>query len=176
MDTLHNNRAYLGQVEKTINQLRAACLGQDIPLTAILPEQFKDKSPEEQTEQITDQLLFALTAVAKEAGSSLNELPECRGWIRDATLYLMTVCCEEDRTCYQLAHVVSLPKGIRVLMFGPFKQACCHHELTEGEPPRLLKELDAAWLCLLEVKEQLESSKAVYTELKAFQNNLLNRT
>ena len=120
MDDLYEKRAYQIQVEKLINKLRAACLGQDISLTAILPERFKNSPPEEQVEQITDQILFTLTAVAKENHNSLEELPEARRWIRDVTLYLMTWCCEEDRTCRQLIRLLEQPRGVRMLVFNSF--------------------------------------------------------
>ena len=165
MDDLYEKRAYQIQVEKLINKLRAACLGQDIPLTEILPERFKSSPPEEQAEQITDQILFALTAAAKENHSSLEALPEARRWIRDVTLYLMTWCCEEDRTCRQLVRLIELPKGVRMLVFSSFAQESSCHELTNGSPPQILKNLEVAWLCLLEVKGVLENVRSKFEGL-----------
>ena len=172
MDDLYEKRVYQIQVEKLINKLRAACTGQDTPLAAILPQRFKNSPPEEQVEQITDQILFTLTAVAKENHNSLEELPEARRWIRDVTLYLMTWCCEEDRTCRQLVRLIELPKGVRMLVFSSFAQESSCHELTDESPPLILKNLEVAWLCLLGVKGLLEGSKSVYSELEVFCNNL----
>ena len=176
MDDLYEKRAYQIQVEKLINKLRAACTGQDTPLAAILPQRFKNSPPEEQVEQITDQILFTLTAVAKENHNSLEELPEARKWVRDVTLYLMTWCCEEDRTCRQLVRLLEQPRGVRMLVFNSFAQESSCHELTDESPPLILKNLEVAWLCLLGVKGLLEGSKSVYSELEAFQKNLLGST
>ena len=167
MDDLYEKRAYQIQVEKLINKLRAACLGQDISLTAILPECFKSSPPEEQVEQITDQILFTLSAVAKENHNSLEELPEARKWIRDVTLYLMTWCCEEDRTCRQLVRLLEQQKGVRMLIFSSFALESGCHELTNETPPLILKNLEVAWLCLLDPHRLLDEPKTMFREFSS---------
>lgn len=172
MDDLYEKRAYQIQVEKLIDKLRAACLGQDISLTAILPDHFKNSPPEEQVEQIADQIFFTLTAVAKENHNSLEELPEARRWIRDVTLYLMTWCCEEDRTCRQLVRLLEQQKGVRMLIFSSFALESGCHELTNETPPLILKNLEVAWLCLLEVKGRFDRARMVCSELEKISDHL----
>ena len=54
-----DEKLYLKQVEKAIGQLRARCLGQDTPLTAILPAYAKEKDCRYQAKYIAAQLQFA---------------------------------------------------------------------------------------------------------------------
>ena len=161
-----DEKCYLSHVERTVEKLRAACLGQDLSLTAILPEHFRDRPPEEQAKQCTEQLLFALAAAAENEGVPLDRLPECRKWLQDVTLYLLEKCNEDDQNLSQLKRTIFLPRSVRYLIFRSFLNGSCR-ELLTGEPPELFKELDLAWICLLETHGLFDHVQKVHEELDA---------
>ena len=72
-----DEKSYLSRVERTMNKLRATCLGQNVRLTAILPEHFKKSPSEEQARQVAEQLLFVLATVAENEDLPNGQLLEC---------------------------------------------------------------------------------------------------
>ena len=59
---MFDERYYLMKVNKLMVRLRTACLGQDTPLTAILPAHLKTAPPDKQAAQLAEQVLFALVS------------------------------------------------------------------------------------------------------------------
>jgi hypothetical protein len=145
-----DEKYYLTQVEKTMDKLRATCLGQDVALTAILPEHFKGRPPEEQAKQLTEQIIFALAAAADYENEPLYQLMECRKWLYEVTLYLLLQCNKEDQTFEQMKTLISLPQSVRCILFLSFREGSCK-ELLQDDPPNLLKELDISILSLLRI-------------------------
>ena len=141
-----DEKLYLKQVEKAIGQLRARCLGQDTPLTAILPAYAKEKDCRYQAKYIAAQLQFALVHMEGRY-LPLKEHQRCRQWLEDIILYLLEKVQDEDHTFCSLVRMVNLPQETRRLVLYEFLPT--DSELLTGEPPELLRrELDAAiwWL------------------------------
>jgi len=161
-----DEKSYLSRVERTMNKLRATCLGQNVRLTAILPEHFKKSPSEEQARQVAEQLLFVLATVAENEDLPNGQLLECRKWLHDVTLYLLEQCNEDDQTFEQMKKLIFLPQGVRALVFRSFLDGSCK-ELIEDIPPILLKELDLAILVLLRIQGLAHSMEEIH-------NNLVN--
>ena len=137
---------HLKEVEKVIDQLRARCLGQDTPLTAILPTYAKEKDCQYQAKYIAAQLQFALVHAEGRYIPS-KEHQRCRQWLEDIILYLLEKVQDEDHTFCSLVRMVNLPQETRRLVLYEFLPT--DSELLTGESPELLRrELDAAiwWL------------------------------
>lgn len=162
-----DEKFYLTRVEKTMDKLRAACLGQDVSLTAILPEHFKGRPSEEQAKQLTEQIIFALAAAADYENEPLNQLAECRRWLYDVTLYLLEQCNQEDQTFEQMKTLIFLPQGVRYILFLSFREGSCT-ELIKDEPPRLLNEFDLAVLVLLKTHEKFSYLQKIRQTLDSF--------
>lgn len=163
-----DEKFYLTQVEKTMDKLRAACLGQDIDLSSVLPQHFKNRSPEEQAKQLAEQITFVLVAAADYANKSLDQLPECRGWLYNVTLYLLQQCNEEDQTFAQMKKLIFLPQSIRRIMFLTFLEGSCKELLQDDPPPLLKEEFDIAILALLNAHGLFSRAKNMHASLGAF--------
>ena len=145
-----DEKLYLKQVEKAIGQLRARCLGQDTPLTAILPAYAKEKDCQYQAKYIAAQLQFALVH-AEGRYIPLKEHQRYRQWLEELVCYLLEEVQEEDHTFYQLVRMVNLPQETRRLVLYEFLPA--DSDLLAGDPPELLqREMDAAIWWLLGVQ------------------------
>ena len=141
-----DEKLYLKQVEKAIGQLRARCLGQDTPLTAILPTYAKEKDCRYQAKYIAAQLQFALVHMEGRYIEP-KEHQRCRQWLEELVCYLLEEIREDDRTFCQLVRLLHLPCETRRLVLYEFLPA--DSDLLAGEPPELLqREMDAAiwWL------------------------------
>lgn len=141
-----DEKLYLKQVEKAIGQLRARCLGQDTPLTAILPAYAKEKDCRYQAKYIAAQLQFALVHMEGRY-LPLKEHQRWRQWLEELVCYLLEEIREDDRTFCQLLRLLHLPCETRRLVLYEFLPA--DSDLLAGEPPELLqREMDAAiwWL------------------------------
>ena len=141
-----DEKLYLKQVEKAIGQLRARCLGQDTPLTAILPAYAKEKDCRYQAKYIAAQLQFALIHMEGRY-LPLKEHQRCRQWLEELVCYLLEEIREDDRTFCQLVRLLNLPRETRRLVLYEFLPA--DSALLTDEPPELLqREMDAAiwWL------------------------------
>ena len=141
-----DEKLYLKQVEKAIGQLRARCLGQDTPLTAILPTYAKEKDCRYQAKYIAAQLQFALVHMEGRYIEP-KEHQRCRQWLEELVCYLLEDIREDDRTFCQLVRLLHLPCETRRLVLYEFLPA--DSDLLAGEPPELLqREMDAAiwWL------------------------------
>ena len=140
---------HLKEVEKVIDQLRARCLGQDTPLTAILPTYAKEKDCRYQAKYIAAQLQFALVH-AEGRYAEPKELQRCQHWLEDIILYLLEKVQDEDHTFYQLIRMVNLPQEIRRLVLHNFLDT--NSDILTSTPPSLLQNLDAAIWWLLGVQ------------------------
>ena len=141
-----DEKLYLKQVEKAIGQLRARCLGQDTPLTAILPAYAKEKDCRYQAKYIAAQLQFALVHMEGRYIEP-KEHQRCRQWLEELVCCLLEEIREDDRTFCQLVRLLHLPCETRRLVLYEFLPA--DSDLLAGEPPELLqREMDAAiwWL------------------------------
>lgn len=56
---------YRRAVKQTMEKLQVSCLGQNTPLTAILPKHLRELSAKEKAEHIAGELVFALAKTPK---------------------------------------------------------------------------------------------------------------
>lgn len=172
---MRDERLYLKQVEKAIGQLRARCLGQDTPLTAILPAYAKEKDCRYQAKYIAAQLQFALVHAEGRYLPS-KEHQRCRQWLEELVYYLLEEIREEDRTFCQLVRLLHLPRETRRLVLYEFLPA--DSELLTGEPPELLqRELDTAiWWLLGTLGSQIKGKcflSTLYTFIASGEDRIL---
>ena len=161
---LRSNEVYLKRVDSTIEQLRGRCLGQDVPLMAVLPSHLLTESEESRADHLTRQLLFALAAVSEEDG----EYQRSEIWLRGAILYLLWECNREDHTFRSLVQIVKLPQGVRALLFhrdGAPKNDDYAALREDAEMPEPLEELELAILCLLETHGFKERMREIYDDV-----------
>lgn len=144
-----DEKEYLTQVEKVMAQLRARCLGQDTPLTAILPAYAKEKDCRYQAKYIAAQLQFALVHMEGRY-LPLKEHQRCRQWLEDIILYLLEKVQDEDHTFCSLVRMVNLPQELRRLVLHNFLDT--NSDILTSTPPSLLQNLDAAIWWLLGVQ------------------------
>ena len=159
-----DERYYLMQVNKLLENLRATCLGQNTPLTDILPIHLKTAPLDKQAAQLAEQILFALVRVIPGKQHSPHELQRCRTWLHGTARYLLEQCNDADHTFAQWKKLLDQPKGVRLLLYTNFHDASSV-ELKNGDPPDLLREFDVAILWLLGTQGLAESAHTVYQKL-----------
>ena len=141
-----DEKFYLLQVEKTLEKLRARCMGQDTQLLSLLPPHAKEKDTRYQAQYLAAQLQFALLH-AEGSYVDTRELLRCRKWLEELICYLLEEISEEDRTFYHLVQLITMPKKVRAIALHSFLPA--GSELRTADPPdQLRKNLDTAiwWL------------------------------
>ncbi|MGN1004820.1 MAG: hypothetical protein ACI4O5_08275 [Oscillospiraceae bacterium] len=99
---------YKERLEKALEQIRAHYLGQDRPLTELIPAG-ANLPPEQLAEQIADVLTFHLPRARAWTDA---ELRESWRWLRAAALFLWN-CPPEDRTPYGLLKLANLDREMR---------------------------------------------------------------
>lgn len=159
-----DERYYVQQVNKLMDELRAACLGQDTPLIEVLPARLKTALPDKQAAQLAEQVLFALVRAFSGKNHTPQELHRCRIWLRGSARYLLEECSGEDHTFAQWKKLMELPRGARMIVFTNFDDPSAQ-ELKNGDSPSLLKEFDAAVWRLLKVRCLSEEALVVYRQL-----------
>lgn len=160
---LGKEHAYVKKVDQTLEKLRNLCLGQDTPLSAILPNHLLMHSPELQAKQISEQLLFSLIKLATKPISP-EEISQSRTWLHGVTLYLLTECNTQDHTFAQLKRLIFLPQDLIEIIFKDFSEDA-DNTLGKTEPPSLFNELEGSIWFLLNVQDLTSSAKAKYNEL-----------
>ena len=160
---LGNEQLHLNRVEKTLEKLRALCLGQDTRLTAILPNHLLTQPDEIQAKHISEQILFALVKFSPEPVSE-EQLVNSRMWLHSLTLYLLLECNKEDQTFQQLKHLIFLSQGVRDIFIKTHLEAVCSAP-PQGDPPALLKELDGAVWWLLKVQGLASCGETYHNKL-----------
>lgn len=159
-----DERRYLLQVDKLMDRLRAACLGQNTPLTEILPAHLKTAPPDEQAAQLAEQMLFALVGALPGKEHTLHELQRCRTWLHGTARYLLEECHGDDHTFAQWKKLLELPLGARIIIFTNFADPAAK-ELTAASPPHLLQNFDLAALFLLNLQGRLSIPNTMYHAL-----------
>ena len=153
-----DEKQYLAQVERTAEQLRARCLGQDRPLADILPPHVKEKPAKDQAQYLAAQLQFALVrADGRHVDADLQR--RCRRWLEGMIRFLLEEAAEEDRTFARLIQLIGLSGAVRSIMLQDFPDI--DSELRSEDPPQLLREqLDLAiWWLLGAQGKQKQSSR-----------------
>lgn len=143
---MRDYKAYVKEVDRALEDLRARCLGQDVSFHVLLPEESEFWTTQEKAAHITQLLLFTLAKV-EPCFSIIPELEESSAWLNALLLYLMRRCNPEDQTFACLTKIIRLDSGIRECMFGDNAYA-----ILRTTPPFLFKALDAAILQLLETR------------------------
>ena len=144
------NEVYLNRVERTIEKLRAACLGQDTSLLAVLPTHLLTASDERKAAHVARQIVFALVAASDE--ESPESYRRSYEWLYETILYLLRECNKSDQTFAEMIRLMKLSHGVRALLFGgKIKGNTDYNTLCEDvNMPEPLEEIDTAILCLME--------------------------
>lgn len=132
---------YKERLEKALKQIRAHYLGQDRPLTELIPAS-ANLPLVQLAEQIADVLTFHLPRARAWTDA---ELCKSWRWLRAAVLFLWS-CSPEDRTAHGLLKLAKLDRETREeLDFGAFP---AHYAAEFAEIPTGLKAtLEAAiWM------------------------------
>jgi len=155
---------HIQNVDRTLETLRAACLGQDTRLRAILPHHLLAQPTEQQSLQISEQILFALVKNTKEFITA-EELTRTRQWLNGVAQYLLAECADDDQTFYQLKRLILLPQTTRQTLFRDLPGAG-GKDLRENDPPELLKNPDSPFWWLLKVQGLTSSAEAMHSNLR----------
>ena len=144
--------AYLARAKKQVEQLLGRLLRQDTNMENLLPEGVKEASSEEKVDYLTERLMFALTSTLHEP--ELAELEECRTWLRECILHLMTGCDREDRTFLSIRKILYLSQGVR-------RNLCLatgmNEKILTKSPDLLYERFDAAVLRIVGMEKTRKS-------------------
>ena len=174
MNTL-NKELYLNRVDRLMDKLRAACLGQDTYLLDALPVHLKTESAECCAAYLSYQILFALVIACDDDRPS-EQYERSREWLYETILYLLRDCNKQDQTFYELGEIMKLSRGVRVLLLsGKPHAATDYPALCKDETmPWQLKELDLAILILMEtlklnkkMKQQYQKTESLLSETQS---------
>ena len=144
------NELYLNRVGRTMEKLRAACLGQDTHLLAILPTYLLTESNERKAAHLARQIVFALAAASDEGTPELYR--RSWEWMYGAILYLLRECNKTDQTFAEMIRLMKLSYGVRQILFsGKTESKTDYNRLCEDEKlPGPLEDAEVAILCLME--------------------------
>jgi len=144
------NEFYLNRVERTMEKLRAACLGQDTYLSAVLPPHLLTGSTEQQAAHLARQIVFALAA-AHDTGAA-ESYQRSYEWLYGTVLFLLRECNRVDQTFFEMIRLMKLSHGVREMLFDEKKESSTDYKAIreDGNMPEPLEEIDTAILCLLE--------------------------
>ena len=163
---------YLQQVERTLQQLRYLCLGQNVSFVETLPPHIRMLSKEEQARHVTDQLIFALAAVAGDVSS--EELRRSKAWLQSMVTYTMFMCDTSDHIFRNLCELLQLPQEVRSIMASHYSGDYSMTFAKEADAPTLLTEhLDEAVLRLLQSCGMMERYKDAHEKAVQFLKNNL---
>jgi len=167
MNTM-DNVLYLKRVDRMMDQLRAACLGQDTHLLDVLPAHLKTASAECCAAYLSRQILFALVIACDDDRPS-EQYERSREWLYETILFLLRECNQEDQTFYELGEIMRLSRGVRVLLLSEKSYAAtADSALCKDENmPWPLKEFDLAILVLLETLQLNQRLKQQYRKTKS---------
>jgi len=110
------NELYLNRVDRLMEKLRAACLGQDTCLLATLPTYLLTESNERKAAHLARQIVFALAAVSDEGTPELYQ--RSWEWMYGAILYLLRECNKTDQTFAEIIRLMKLSYEVRQILFG----------------------------------------------------------
>ena len=166
MNTI-NKVLYLNRVDRMMDKLRAACLGQDTYLLDALPAHLRTESKEHCAAYLSHQILFALVIACDDDRLS-EQYERSRKWLYETILYLLRECNQEDQTFYELGEIMKLSHGVRVLLLsGKTAVATDYTALCKDEIlPCPLKELDLAILVLMETLKLNKKMKQQYQKVE----------
>lgn len=142
---------YKRTLDETLERLRAHYLGQDRPLTELIPAS-AGLPPEQMAERIADVLTFHLPRSAELTDA---ELRDSWRWLRAAVLFLWN-CAAEDRTPRSLLKLANLSPEVRdELDFSSFP---AHYAREFSHVPNMLRAtLEAAvWMLAEPSLQELE--------------------
>jgi len=108
---------YFHRVDQLMKKLQAVCLGQNTPLSAVLPPALLRESQERQADFLARQLTFAL-ALACDDEVSHGVYERSRAWLKDAILYLLRRCRSEDQNFYEVGKLIRLPLPVREILLA----------------------------------------------------------
>lgn len=167
MNTI-DNVLYLSRVDRMMDRLRAACLGQDTQLLDVLPTHLRTESKERCAAYLSHQILFALVIACDDDRPS-EQYERSRKWLYEAILYLLRDCNQEDQNFYELGEIIKLSRGVKVLLLsGKPHAATDYPALCKDENmPWPLKEFDLAILVLLETLQLNQRLKRQYQKTKS---------
>ena len=174
MNTI-NKVLYLNSVDRMMDKLRAACLGQDTHLLDALPTHLRTESKEHCAAYLSRQILFALVIACDDDRPS-EQYERSREWLYETILFLLRECNQEDQTFYELGEIMKLSQGVRVLLLSEKPHAATDYTaLSKDETmPWPLKELDLAILLLLEtlkldkkMKQQYQKAESLLSEVQS---------
>jgi len=163
-----NSFYYLKNVDTQLQALRGHCLGYNTPLNLLLPKEYRELPDNCRTQLLAQQLLFCLAdqcpAVERE------EFERSWQWLNAILLYLFQKCNKDDQTVGGLMKIVELDYFNRIAMFNDFDNIAptIWEDFTRPEP---LAHLDTVVLTQLDKNGLLESSKALYEQLKNMQKD-----
>lgn len=159
---------YIKSLDRCLQGLRSRCLGYDVPLRALLPEDCKALPPYRRAEQLARQILFQLAGYCSE--TECGEVERCWQWLYAMILYLFRNCSEDDHTVEGLVKLTELDYFRRSSMFQNFCgiDPAVWEDLTQPEP---LAHLDIALLTMLDERGLLESGKTLNGRLEAMQQD-----
>lgn len=174
MNTM-DNVLYLNRVDRMIDKLRAACLGQDTYLLDALPAHLRTESKEQCAAYLSRQILFALVIACDDDRPS-EQYERSREWLYETILYLLRECNKEDQTFYELGEIMKLSHGVRVLLLSEKSYAATDDSALckDENMPWPLKEFDLAILVLLEtlklnqkMKQQYQKAEMLLSETRS---------
>ena len=168
MNTL-NKELYLNRVDRLMDKLRAACLGQDTYLLDALPVHLRSDSKERCADYLSRQILFALVIACDDDRPS-EQYERSREWLYETILFLLRECNKEDQTFYELGEVMKLSQGVRALLLSEKTGAATDYSALckEETMPWPLKELDLAVLVLMEALNLNKKMKEKYVAAETF--------
>ena len=155
---------YIKSLDQRLQELRGRCLGYDVPLCALLPEDCRALPARRQAEQLARQILFQLAGYCSE--TECGAVERCWQWLYAMLLYLLRGCSEDDHTVEGLVKLAELDYFRRVSLFQNFCgiEPAIREDLTQPEP---LTHLEIALLTMLDERGLLENGKALRNCLEA---------
>jgi len=147
---------YRAKVENLFKEMRKHCMGQNIPLTSILPEEPELSTNEEKATFLGKQILFQVADFHPNADE--DDLELCWQWLYATILYLLNVCTEEDHTFGNLIRLIGMSQTTREHLLANYASICsdiCDSPTT----PYPLEDLDTAVLALLDAHGELDNAK-----------------
>ena len=159
------NELYLNRVDRLMEKLRAACLGQDTCLLAALPTYLLTESNERKAAHLARQIVFALAAVSGEGTPELYQ--RSWEWMYGSILYLLRECNKTDQTFAEMVRLMKLSFEVRQILFcGKAESKTDYSALCEDkEMPEPLEDAEVAILCLMESMKLGERMKQRLAEV-----------
>lgn len=158
-----SEQRYIASVDVLMEKLRQRCLGQNTPLTALLPKTVRQRSTKEQASFLSSELLFALMQASPHWSMDAAMQRRVRQWLEALIRYLLEETNPKDQTFAQLVRLKDCDRSVRNLLFE--KQLDTTHEVRAGEPPLPLEKLDIAIWHLLGAQKQQDIPRQFYGQL-----------